>query len=134
MSAPVRRLGKVELLTRPGRPSPARLAVCTLLAAAVGTVGLTVTFLIGAATKGAPALGIAGIAPLNGSFHYVFYGTVLTPQSWLPQRAQWLEVHAAAPVNGATTHCATAHCSIAGTARAARLCVSASSSTNWSRS
>jgi hypothetical protein len=44
MSAPVRRLGKVELLTKPGRPSPARRAVCTLLAAAVGTVGLTVIF------------------------------------------------------------------------------------------
>jgi len=62
MSAPVRRLGKVELLTKPGRPSPARLAVCTLLAAAVGTVGLTVIFLIGAATKGASLLEIAGIA------------------------------------------------------------------------
>jgi hypothetical protein len=62
MSAPVRRLGKVELLTKPGRPSPARLAVCTLLAAAVGTVGLTVIFLIGAATKGASVLEIAGIA------------------------------------------------------------------------
>jgi hypothetical protein len=41
MSAPVRRL---DLVTTRGRPSPARLAVCTLLAAAVGTVGLTVIF------------------------------------------------------------------------------------------
>jgi len=39
---------------------------------------------------------------------------------------------AAAPVKHATTRCAGAHCSTAGIARAARLCVSASSSTNWS--
>jgi hypothetical protein len=56
MSAPVRRLGKVELLTKPGRPSPARLAVCTLLAAAVGAVGLTVLFLIAMVSDGASLL------------------------------------------------------------------------------